>query len=61
MMFGCGVIVLQNIVSSSKIFMVLDHWTSGSTNHHTVAMAEKVNYNEKKLRILVCNNSSDEC
>ena len=60
MMFGCGVTVLQNMVSSNKIFMVLGHWTSGSTNHHTVAMVEKVNYSEKKLRIPVCNDSSSE-
>lgn len=37
-----GVTVLQNMAKSSKIFVILHHWILGSTNRHTVAMAEKV-------------------
>ena len=55
-MFGCGVTVLQNMASSSNIFAVLHHWIPGSTNRHTIAMAEKVNYNENKLRICIFND-----
>ena len=63
-MFGCGdtVAVLQNMESSSNIFAVLRHWIPGSTNHHTIAMAENVNY-ENKPRICIfndCNNSDSE-
>ena len=46
-MFDCGIIVLQNKVSSSKILVVLHHHIPGSTNYHTIAMVEKVNYNKK--------------
>ena len=62
-MFGCGVTVLQNMASSSKIFAVLCHWISGSNNCHTIAMAEKVNYNENKPGICIfneCDNSGGE-
>ena len=51
-MFGCGVTVLQNMASLSNIFVALRHWIPGSTNHHTTAMAEKVNYSESMPRIL---------
>ena len=56
MMFGCGVTVLQNMASLSNIFVVLRHWIPGSTNRHTIAMTEKVNYNENKLRICIFND-----
>ena len=62
-MFGCGVTVLQNMASLSNIFAVLRHWIPGSTNRHTIAMTEKVNYNENKPRICIfndCNNSGGE-
>ena len=62
-MFGCEVIVLQNMASSSNIFVVLHHRMPRSTNHHTTAMAEKVNYNESKPRIFIfndCDNSGSE-
>ena len=62
-MFGCGVNVLQNMASSSNIFVVLRHWIHRSNNRHTIAMAEKVNYNENKLRICIfndCDNSGGE-
>ena len=56
-MFGCGVTILQNIASSSIIFVVLRHWIPGSTNCHTIAaMAGKTNCNEKKSRISVFND-----
>ena len=51
------------MASSNNIVVVLRHWVHGSTNHHTIAMAEKVNYNENKLRICIfndCNNSGGE-
>ena len=47
----------------SSIFAVLRHWIPRSTNHHTIAMAEKVNYNENKLTICIfndCDNSVGE-
>ena len=56
MMFGCGVTLLQNIASLSNIFAVLCHWISGNTNHHAIAMAEKVNYNKNKPRICIVND-----
>ena len=62
-MFGCGVTVLQNMASLSKIFAVLRHWIPGSTNRHTIAMTEKANYNENKPRICIfndCNNGGGE-
>ena len=62
-MFGCGVTVLQNMVSSSNMFAVLRHWIPGGTNRHTIAMAEKANCNEKKSRICVFddyNNNGGE-
>ena len=62
-MFGCGVTVLQNMASLSNIFVVLRHWIPGSTNHHTIAMTEKANYNKNKPRICIfndCNNSGGE-
>ena len=62
-MFGYGVTVLQNMVSSSNMFAVLHHWIPGSTNRHTIAMAEKANCNEKKSRICVFddyNNNGSE-
>ena len=46
-----------------NIFAVLRHWTPGSTNRHTIAMAEKVNCNEKRSRICVFddyNNNGGE-
>ena len=46
-MFGCGVTVLQNMVSSSNIFAVLCHWIPGSINRHTIAMAEKANCDKR--------------
>ena len=52
-MFGCGVTVLQNMASSSNIFVVLHYWIPGSTNRHTIAMTENVNYNENKSRICI--------
>ena len=58
-MFGCGVTVLQNMASSSNIFAVLYHWIPGSTNRHTIAMAEKVHYNENKPRICIFNDSDN--
>ena len=30
-MFGCGITVLQNTVSSGNIFVVLHHWILGNT------------------------------
>ena len=60
MMFDCGVALLQNMGSSSKIFIVLSQWISRSTSHHTIVMTEKVNYSEKRLRIPACNDSSSE-
>ena len=60
MMFDCGVVLLQNIGSSSKIFMVLGEWISRSTSHHTIIMTERVNCSEKRLRIPACNDSSGE-
>ena len=62
-MFGCGVTVLQNMASSSNIFVVLRHLIPRSTNRHTIAMTEKVHYNENKPRICIfndCNNSGGE-
>ena len=62
-MFGSGVTVLQNMASSSNIFAILRHWIPGSTNHHTIAMTEKVNYSKNKPRICVfndCNNGGGE-
>ena len=62
-MFGYGVTVLQNMASLSNVFAVLRHWISGSTRRHTIAMTEKVNYNENKPRICIfndCNNSGGE-
>ena len=55
-LFGCGVTVLQNMASLSKILVVLHHWIPGSTNHYTVVMAEKVNHNNNKLRICIIND-----
>ena len=60
-MFGRGVIVLQNMASLSSIVVVLRYWIPGS--RHTIAMAEKVNYNENKARICIfndCDNSGGE-
>ena len=51
-MFDCGIIVLQNKVSLSKIFVVLHH-IPGSINYHTNAMVEKV---KKRSRISAYNN-----
>ena len=65
-MFGSGVTVLQNMASLSNIFAILRHWIPGSTNRHTIAMTEKVNYNENKPRICIfnifndCNNGGGE-
>ena len=56
MMFGCGVAVLQYMLSSSNMSAVLHYWIPRSTNRHTIAMAEKENCNEKKLRICVFND-----
>ena len=53
MVFGCGVTVLQNMASLSNIFAVLRHWMPRSTSCHTIAMMEKVNYNENKPRICI--------
>ena len=60
-MCGCGVTVLQNTASLSGLVVVLHHWINGSTNRHTIAMAEKVNYNKNKPRIYILNDcdSSD--
>ena len=58
-MFGCGVIVLQNMASSSNKFAVLCHWIPGSTNRHTITVAEKVYYNENKPRICIFNDSDN--
>ena len=44
------------MASLSKILVVLHHWIPGSTNHYTVVMAEKVNYNKNKLRICIIND-----
>ena len=52
-MLGCGVTVLHNMASLSNIFAVLHHWIPGSTNRHTIAMTEKVNYNDNKQRICI--------
>ena len=46
-MFGCGVTVLQNMVSSSNMIAILRHWIPGSINRHTIAVVEKANCNEK--------------
>ena len=56
MMFGCGVTVQQNIAGLSNIIVVLHHWILGSTNRHTIAMTEKVNYNKNKPRIFMFND-----
>ena len=51
------------MASLSSIVVVLHHWIHGSTNHHTIAVAEKVNYNENKPRICIfndCDNSGGE-
>ena len=53
----------NNMACSSNIFAVLRHWIPRSTNCHSIAMAEKVNYSKNKLRICIFNdwnNSSDE-
>ena len=55
-MFDCGIIVLQNKVSSSKIFVVLHHHIPGSINYHTITMVKKVNYNEKRSKISAYND-----
>ena len=55
-MFGCGVTVLQSMVSSSNIFAVLRHWIPGSINRHTIAVVEKANCNGKKSRFYVFND-----
>ena len=55
-MFGCGVTVLQSMVSSSNIFAVLRHWIPGSINRHTIAVVEKANCNGKKSRVCVFND-----
>ena len=52
-MFGCAVTVLQNMASSSNIFLILHQWIPGSTKWHTIAIANTVSYNEKKSRICV--------
>ena len=54
---------MQNMASLSNIFAVLCHWIYGSTNCRTIAMAEKVNYNENKPKICIfndCDNSDGE-
>ena len=51
------------MASSSNIFAVLHHWIPGSTNCHTIGMAEKINCSEKKSRICVFddyNNNAGE-
>ena len=55
-MYGCGVTVPHNMVSSSNIFAVLHHWIPRSINCHTIAMAEKAKCNEKS-RICVFNDN----
>ena len=40
----------------SNIVVVLRHWIHESTNRHTSAMAEKVNYNKNKPRICIFND-----
>ena len=55
--------ILQNMASSNNIFEILCHWIPRVTNHHTIAMAEKVNYNKNKPRICIfndCDNSVGE-
>ena len=47
-----------------NIFAVLCYWIPGSTNHHTIPMAEKANCNKKKSRICVFddyNNNHIAC
>ena len=36
--------------------MILHHHIPGSINYHTIAMVEKVNYNEKRSRISAYND-----
>ena len=55
-MFGCGVTVLQNLANVRGRVVVLCHGIHGSTNRHTIAIAEKVNYNANKPRICIFND-----
>ena len=59
-MYACGATVLQNMVSSSNIFAVLRYWIPGSTNRHTIAMAEKAYCNDKKSRICIVNDYDND-
>ena len=42
--------------ASSNTFALLHFWIPRSTKHHTTAVAEKANYNEKDPRICVFND-----
>ena len=51
------------MASLSNIFAVLHHWIPRNTTRHTIAMAEKVKYNESKSKICIfndCDNSGGE-
>ena len=46
-----------------NIFAVVSHWIPGSTNHRTIAMTKKVNFNKIKPRVCIfndCDNSGGE-
>ena len=62
-MFEYGGTVLKNMASLSNIFAILHHWIPNSINCHTIAMVEKVNYNENNPKICIfndCDNSVSE-
>ena len=42
--------------SNANYGNTLRHWIPGSTNRHTIAMAEKVNYNKNKLKMCIFND-----
>ena len=59
----CLVVELQYCkiwqVQATYYFAGLRHWIPRSTNCHTIAMIEKVNYNQTKPRICIFNDSNN--
>ena len=47
--FGVPIGPMVHRSGLSNILAVLRHWIPASTNHHTIATAEKTNCNEKSL------------
>ena len=45
--FGCGVTVLQNMVRYLQFYVTGSPEVATNYNCHTIAVAEKINYNEK--------------